>query len=57
MGIFPESLGSVLIPPTADGGAPRSQDLRTRGDAVSLDGTIIRVDPATGEGLPTTRSR
>ena len=27
-------------------------DLRTSGDAVSLDGSIIRVDPATGAGLP-----
>jgi PKD repeat protein len=26
----------------------RSQDLRTSGDPVSLDGSIIRVDPATG---------
>ena len=38
--------------PTAEGGALRSQDLRTTGDPTSLDGTILRVDPATGAGLP-----
>jgi PKD repeat protein len=43
---------SPLTPPTAEGGALRSQDLRTIGDPVSLDGSIIRVDPATGAGLP-----
>jgi glucose/arabinose dehydrogenase/PKD repeat protein len=44
--------GTVLAPPTAEGGALRSQDLRTAGDPVSLDGSVIRVDPATGLGLP-----
>ncbi|HET6918785.1 MAG TPA: PQQ-dependent sugar dehydrogenase, partial [Jiangellaceae bacterium] len=48
----PGVAGSVLSPPTAEGGALRSQDLRTTNDPVSLDGTIIRVDPATGAGLP-----
>jgi glucose/arabinose dehydrogenase len=48
----PGGSGSVLSPPTAEGGALRSQDLRTSGDPVSLDGTILRVDPATGAGLP-----
>jgi glucose/arabinose dehydrogenase/PKD repeat protein len=48
----PGGVGSVLSPPTAEGGALRSQDLRTTGDPVSLDGSIIRVDPATGAGLP-----
>jgi glucose/arabinose dehydrogenase/PKD repeat protein len=48
----PGAPGSVLSPPTAEGGALRSQDLRTTNDPVSLDGTIIRVDPATGAGLP-----
>ena len=46
------TVGSVLSPPTAEGGALRSQDLRTSGDPVSLDGAIIRVNPATGAGLP-----
>ena len=44
--------GTALTPPSAEGGALRSQDMRTTGDPVSLDGTIIRVDPATGAGLP-----
>ena len=48
----PGGVGSVLSPPTAEGGALRSQDLRTNGDPVSLDGAILRVNPATGAGLP-----
>ena len=43
----------VMRPPGAEGGSLRSQDMRTSGDPVTLDGTIIRVDPATGEALPT----
>jgi PKD repeat protein len=35
-----------------EGGALRSQDLRTDGDPVTLDGTIIRIDPTTGAALP-----
>ena len=48
----PGGLGGTLAPPTAEGGALRSQDMQTPGDPVSLDGTVIRVDPATGAGLP-----
>ena len=48
----PGAPGTALTPPTAEGGALRSQDLRTPGDPASLDGTIIRVDPATGAGWP-----
>jgi PKD repeat protein len=48
----PGGAGSTLTPPTAEGGALRSQDLRTLNDPVGLDGTIIRVSPATGAGLP-----
>jgi glucose/arabinose dehydrogenase/PKD repeat protein len=47
----PGGVGSTLTPPTAEGGALRSQDLRTSGDPVSLDGTIIRVDPSTGAAM------
>ncbi|HEX5877867.1 MAG TPA: PQQ-dependent sugar dehydrogenase, partial [Actinomycetota bacterium] len=47
----PTPAGTVLAPPTAEGGALRSQDLRTTADPVSLDGTIIRVDPATGAAM------
>jgi hypothetical protein len=46
----PGGPGAALTPPTAEGGALRSQDLRTSGDPVSLDGSVIRVDPATGAG-------
>jgi glucose/arabinose dehydrogenase len=48
----PAGVGGTQTPPTAQGGALRSQDLRTAGDPVTLDGTVIRVDPATGQGLP-----
>jgi glucose/arabinose dehydrogenase/PKD repeat protein len=48
----PGGVGATLAPPNAEGGALRSQDLRTASDPVSLDGSIIRVDPATGAGLP-----
>ena len=47
----PVGVGGVQTPPTAEGGALRSQDLRSSGDPVTLDGTLIRVDPATGTGL------
>ena len=39
--------------PTLEGGALRSQDVRTAGDPLSYDGTILRLDPATGAALPT----
>jgi glucose/arabinose dehydrogenase/PKD repeat protein len=37
--------------PPGEGGALRSQDVRTLGDRTGLNGTILRVDPATGAGL------
>ena len=48
----PGSPGTVLTPPTAEGGTLRSQDPGTTGDPFGLDGTIIRIDPATGAGAP-----
>ena len=48
----PGGVGATLTPPTAEGGALRSQDLRSTGDPVGLDGTVIRIDPATGAGAP-----
>ena len=48
----PGGVGAALSPPTAEGGSLRAQDLRTSGDPVGLDGSLIRVDPATGQGLP-----
>jgi glucose/arabinose dehydrogenase len=41
-----------LAPPHAVGGSLRSQSLRTMPDRVSLNGTIIRIDRATGLGMP-----
>jgi glucose/arabinose dehydrogenase len=41
--------------PPKEGGAMRAQDVRTgptEADPLGLDGTIIRIDPDTGEGLP-----
>jgi PKD repeat protein len=38
--------------PPNEGGALRSQDLRTDGDPVTLSGSIIRIDPITGDALP-----
>jgi uncharacterized repeat protein (TIGR01451 family) len=39
---------------TAEGGSLRAQSLNRRaGDPVVLNGTILRVDPATGDALPT----
>ncbi len=47
----PVAVGGVQTPPTAEGGALRSQDLRTSGDPVGLNGAILRVDPATGAAM------
>lgn len=43
--------GPFPTPPTAEGGALRSQDVRTLDDPTGLSGSIIRIDPITGEGL------
>jgi len=48
----PGGVGAQLTPPTAEGGSLRSQDLETPADPTTLDGTLIRVDPDTGKGLP-----
>ncbi|MGH9368331.1 MAG: PQQ-dependent sugar dehydrogenase, partial [Thermoanaerobaculia bacterium] len=47
----PSGVGGTQTPPTAEGGALRSQDLRSTGDPVGLAGTLIRIDPATGAGF------
>ena len=49
----PGGVGDALTPPTAEGGSLRAQDLRTTGDPVGLDGTLIRVNPDNGAALPT----
>ncbi len=49
----PSAAGTNLTPPTAKGGALRSQSpRRALNENASLDGTIIRIDPDTGEGAP-----
>jgi uncharacterized repeat protein (TIGR01451 family) len=44
----PGGVGATLTPPTAEGGALRSQDRATTSDPTSLDGAILRLDPDTG---------
>ncbi len=44
--------GGDQQPPDAEGGALRSQDLRTPSDPVSFDGALLRLDPETGAALP-----
>ena len=48
----PGGVGATLTPPSAEGGALRSQDLRTTSDPTTLDGAILRVNPDTGLGMP-----
>jgi glucose/arabinose dehydrogenase len=49
----PSPAGVSLAPPTAQGGALRAQSVRRpAGQPVTLSGSIIRVDPDTGVGLP-----
>jgi glucose/arabinose dehydrogenase len=48
----PSPAGTALTPPTAEGGALRSQSVRRANGPATLNGAIIRIDPNTGEGLP-----
>jgi glucose/arabinose dehydrogenase len=43
--------GNPCNDPVNEGGSLRSQDLRTSGDPVGLDGSILRLDPATGAAM------
>ncbi|WP_170219488.1 PKD domain-containing protein [Nocardioides litoris] len=45
-------LGNACGDPVDEGGRLRSQDVRTPGDPTGLAGSVARVDPATGEGVP-----
>ncbi|HEU4319417.1 MAG TPA: PQQ-dependent sugar dehydrogenase, partial [Acidimicrobiia bacterium] len=47
----PGGIGGSMTAPTAEGGALRSQDLRTGADSLSYDGTILRINPDTGAAL------
>jgi glucose/arabinose dehydrogenase len=48
----PTPAGTDLVPPSAEGGALRAQDLRTMSDPVGLDGAVLRIDPSTGLDWP-----
>ena len=50
----PAGVGGAMTPPTAEGGALRSQDVRTwaASDPTSVDGAILRIDPSTGDPYP-----
>jgi glucose/arabinose dehydrogenase len=48
----PGAVGQALSPPGAEGGALRSQDLRTPADPTTLDGSVVRIDPETGAAWP-----
>jgi glucose/arabinose dehydrogenase len=48
----PTGVGGAQSPPAAEGGALRAQDARTQADPTGLDGSVIRIDPDTGAGLP-----
>jgi glucose/arabinose dehydrogenase len=48
----PAPAGTALSPPTAEGGALRSQSVRRADGPATLDGAILRIDPDTGQGLP-----
>ncbi|MGL5857636.1 MAG: PQQ-dependent sugar dehydrogenase [Angustibacter sp.] len=44
--------GTPTTLPAAEGGALRSQDAETSSDPQGLDGTLIRIDPDTGDPRP-----
>jgi glucose/arabinose dehydrogenase len=49
----PSPAGTNLTPPNAEGGALRSQSVRrAAGQPVTLNGTLLRINPDTGEGMP-----
>jgi glucose/arabinose dehydrogenase len=47
----PSPAGTALSAPSAEGGALRSQSVRRTDGPTTLDGTVIRIDPATGQGM------
>jgi glucose/arabinose dehydrogenase/PKD repeat protein len=48
----PGAVGTPLSPPGAEGGALRSQSVRRTDGPATLDGAVLRIDPATGAGVP-----
>jgi glucose/arabinose dehydrogenase/PKD repeat protein len=54
LGDPPGGVGGTMQPPWAEGGALRAQSLRRQpGEPAVLNGTVIRVDPSTGDALST----
>jgi glucose/arabinose dehydrogenase/PKD repeat protein len=47
----PGAVGTPLSPPGAEGGALRSQSVRRTDGPATLDGAVLRLDPATGAGV------
>jgi glucose/arabinose dehydrogenase len=47
----PGAAGTALSPPGAEGGALRSQSVRRTDGPATLDGAVLRIDPATGAGV------
>jgi glucose/arabinose dehydrogenase len=53
LGDPPAPVGGTMTPPSARGGALRSQSFRRpAGENVTLNGSIIRIDPSSGAGAP-----
>jgi glucose/arabinose dehydrogenase len=49
----PAGVGGMQTPPSAEGGALRAQSpRRLPGEAAVLNGTVLRLDPITGQALP-----
>ena len=48
----PAGVAGNETPPNAEGGSLRAQDIRTGGDPTGLSGSILRLNPDTGEALP-----
>jgi glucose/arabinose dehydrogenase len=48
----PGAVGTALSPPGAEGGALRSQSVRRTDGPATLNGAVLRIDPATGAGVP-----
>jgi len=49
----PGAVGTALSPPTAEGGALRSQSVRrAAGEPVATNGAVLRLDPTTGAAAP-----
>jgi glucose/arabinose dehydrogenase len=48
----PGGVGGAMTLPTAEGGSLRAQDLRTPADPTGLDGSLLRVNPETGQAMP-----